>query len=127
MNLIVIDENAPLEELARRHKERVASEPKPKKRPKGWAAMWEAPHPADEYTPPPLLTPEELKGYRESKGWYQRHLGDRTGYGHKTIRYMEIGASKISAPLSVMIRYMMEIDRLRAENEELRKQLREAP
>lgn len=119
VNILVIPTDISEEELEQRAREIAEATPKPKRRPKGWAAMWETPHPADDYDPPPLLTGDEIRQYRESKGWYLRHLGDRTGYSPKTIRYMETGASKVSEPLSMMIHMMQENDRLREEVEQL--------
>ena len=126
MTIIVIPEGISEEDLesrARVIRQAKEAEPKPEKaakRPKGWAALWEEPHPADDYVPPPLLTPGEVVAYRESKGWYQRHLAARTGYSTKSILHMEVGQTPVSFALSGMIRAMMEVDRLTEENERLK-------
>ena len=88
-----------------------------------WAAYLNDGHPEDRYEPPPLITPEELRQFREGRGWYVRHLAKRTGYSIQTISNMEAGFNPVTARISWMVRMMMENDSLKEENERLRAEL----
>jgi DNA-binding XRE family transcriptional regulator len=124
MGVVVIPENITEEELESRSKALKAlqppEEPKPS-RPRGWAAYWQRHEPKESYEPDPLLAPEELKAFRESKGWFQKHLAQKTGFASKnTIKRMELGQTQMNPVLSCAIRAMMENDRLKAEIEALK-------
>lgn len=117
MSVLVIPREATEEELEARHKE---LQPKKEPKPRGWAVYWQRNAPNFPYEPPPLITPEELKQYREGKGWFQKHLAIRTGYSPATIKNMESGVYKIPQMLSSMIHLLREVDALREENERLK-------
>jgi DNA-binding XRE family transcriptional regulator len=124
MNIVIIPEDITDEEMTAKAKALELPKPPPKLR--GWAAYWEKRKPEGDFEPPPLITREEMKCFRQSKGWTQENLGVFTGYAESTIKNMELGTTRLSPMLSSMIRLLMEIDRLKAENEEL-KASQEAP
>jgi len=120
MSIIVIPRDATEEELEAKARElNPPQEPKPRS-PRGWEVYWKNREPTIPYNPPPPITLEELKAFRESKGWFQKHLAIRTGYSAATIKHMESGDYKIPPMLSSMIRLMMEVDELKSENERLK-------
>jgi DNA-binding XRE family transcriptional regulator len=120
MSIIVIPRDATEEELQAKAKElQPPKEPKPRT-PRGWEVYWAKREPTIPYDPPPPITLEELKAFRESKGWFQKHLAKRTGYSPETIKHMERGSYKIPPMLSSMIHLMKEVDELKAEIERLK-------
>jgi DNA-binding transcriptional regulator YiaG len=116
MSIVVIPDGITEEEL----RSCVKAPPEKPQRKRGWAAYWEKNEPKVPYTPPPPITPEELRQYRESKGWYQKHLAIRTGYSVNTIKHIELGVVNVSSMLSSMVHLMKENDRLTEENERLK-------
>ena len=119
-HVIVIDENASLDELRAQSGKEVQT--KPKRGEPGWKGRWEKPHNADDFKPEPPLTKEEIKEFRIRQGWYQRHLAERMGYHKKTIQGYESGEIPIGDPISNLIRAHVRIQELEAENAKLREQ-----
>lgn len=116
-HVVVIDENATEEEL--RSKSGHDKETKPKRGEPGWRGRWGEPHAADNFKPEPVLTKEEIKAFRLSQGWYQRHLAQRFGYHKKTIQGYESGEIPGSEPISNLIRAHIRIQELEADNARL--------
>ena len=121
MSIVIIPEDITEEELEARARAVKQSEtPKPPPKPRGWEVYWQKREPTIPYDPPPPITPEEMRAFRESKGWFQKHLAKRTSYSIHTIKHMEQGLTPISPTLSSMIRLMMEVDELKEENARLK-------
>jgi DNA-binding XRE family transcriptional regulator len=120
MSILVIPKDATEEELEAQAKALKPPEETKPRTPRGWEVYWKNREPKVPYDPPPPITVEEMKAFRESKGWFQKHLAIRTGYSPATIKHMESGGYEIPPMLSSMIHLLREVDELRAENERLK-------
>lgn len=89
----------------------------------GRSLRWKKFHDGDEYPPHSEITPDEVRRFRESQNWYQRHLANRTGYSEKSIKYIELGTQPITKFFNAVMGLLQEISDLEEENARLRDEL----